>query len=99
MEIIKNRQDAALTVQLVGRLDTTTAPSLEEALAEELPQLTELTFDLNGLEYISSAGLRVFLLTQKQINREEKQMTVCNVAPEIREVFDLTGFSDFLNIQ
>lgn len=98
MEIIKTRNGASLTVALRGRLDTNTSPSLERELAGELASAEELVFDLTDLAYVSSAGLRVFLLTQKQINRQGGKMSVHHVAPEIQEVFRITGFSDFLTI-
>ena len=99
MEIIKSKTGDTLQVRPVGRLDTTTAPSLEQTLSEELPTLKELTFDLGALEYVSSAGLRVFLLTQKQINREGKKMIVRNAAEEILNIFRITGFAEFLTIE
>lgn len=99
MTVLKIKSDSGITVAMTGRLDTTTAPELEAELADELSAVKELVFDLSGLEYVSSAGLRVFLMTQKQMNRQGSTMIVKNVAPEIKEVFDLTGFSDFLTIQ
>lgn len=99
MTVLKTKSDSGITVAITGRLDTTTAPELEAELTDELSAVKELVFDLSGLEYVSSAGLRVFLMTQKQMNRQGSTMIVKNVAPEIKEVFDLTGFSDFLTIQ
>lgn len=99
MTVPKIKSDSGITVAMTGRLDTTTAPELEAELADELSAVKELVVDLSGLEYVSSAGLRVFLMTQKQMNRQGSTMIVKNVAPEIKEVFDLTGFSDFLTIQ
>lgn len=99
MEIMKLKTGDTLQIRLIGRLDTTTAPSLETELNEELPALKELIFDLKGLEYISSAGLRVFLLTQKKINREGKKMIVRNVQEEVLNVFRFTGFAEFLTIE
>lgn len=99
MTVLKTKSDSGITVAMTGRLDTTTAPELEAELTDELSAVKELVFDLSGLEYVSSAGLRVFLMTQKQMNRQGSTMIVKNVAPEIKEVFDLTGFSDFLTIQ
>lgn len=99
MEIMKLKTGDTLQIRLIGRLDTTTAPSLETELNEELPALKELIFDLKGLEYISSAGLRVFLLAQKKINREGKKMIVRNVQEEVLNVFRFTGFAEFLTIE
>ena len=97
MTINNNRSGSALTVSLEGRLDTTTAPMLEAALKDAYPGLTELTLDFAGLEYISSAGLRVLLGAQKTMNKQGS-MKIVNVCPDILEVFDITGFSDILTI-
>ena len=98
MEIIKKKDGGSLKIALEGRLDTSTAPSLEEALKEELNGVTDLEFDFAKLEYISSAGLRVLLSTQK-IMKKQGNMKVKNVCPEIMEVFDITGFSEILTIE
>ena len=87
-----------VTLALAGRLDTNTAPSLEEAIAGLGEQVTDLTLDMEGLEYISSAGLRVLLSTHKTF-AGKGSLTICHVCDDIREVFDITGFSDILNIQ
>ena len=81
-----------------GRLDTVTAPQMESAVKEALPDITELTFDFEKLEYISSAGLRVLLSAQKAMNAKGK-MTVTGVNESIMEIFEVTGFSDILNIE
>ena len=83
---------------LIGRLDTTTAPELEKELKASLDGITELTFDLAALEYISSAGLRVLLSAQKTMNKQGS-MVVKNANETIMEIFEITGFSDILNIQ
>ena len=98
MEIIKKKDGGSLKIALEGRLDTSTAPSLEEALKEELNGVTDLEFDFAKLEYISSAGLRVLLSTQK-IMKNQGNMKVKNVCPEIMEVFDITGVSEILTIE
>lgn len=98
MEIIKNLSDGKLEIALVGRLDTTTAPQLEPVLKEELGGVTELVFDFDKLDYISSAGLRLVLAAQK-IMSKQGTMTVKNVCPDILEVFEITGFSDILTIE
>ena len=97
MEIIKTAEDSKLTVAVKGRLDTTTAPELEEALQAEMEGLTELELDFSELEYISSAGLRVLLATQK-IMQGQGTMTVTGVNDIVMEVFEVTGFCDILNI-
>lgn len=98
MEIIKERNGNDLVLKLQGRLDTTTAPELEQELKNSLPGVQTLTIDMEGLEYISSAGLRVVLFAQKTMNRQGS-MVVRGAGPMIMEVFDITGFSDILNIQ
>ena len=97
MTITKNRDGRRLTVALEGRLDTTTSPRLEAELRTDVNGITELEFDLEKLDYISSAGLRVLLAAQKVMNRQGN-MQIKNVKPEIMEIFDVTGFSDILNI-
>lgn len=98
MTIIKNADGARLTVALAGRLDTTTAPQLETELKSSLDGITDLKFDFTALEYISSAGLRVLLSTQKTMNKVGK-MVITGANDIIREVFDVTGFSDILTIE
>ena len=98
MQINKTKDGAKLTLALEGRLDTTTAPELEAVVKAELDGVQNLTFDLSDLEYISSAGLRVLLSAQKKMN-QQGQMTVTNCSEEILEIFEITGFSDILNIQ
>ncbi|MBE7004142.1 MAG: STAS domain-containing protein [Ruminococcaceae bacterium] len=93
---IKN--GSKLTVALEGRLDTTTAPQLEEGLRDSLGGVTELVFDLAKLEYVSSAGLRVFLSAQKTMNKQGK-MVIRNANSAIMDVFEVTGFSDILRIE
>ncbi len=97
MEIIKTAEDSKLTVAVKGRLDTTTAPELEEALQAEMEGLKELELDFSELEYISSAGLRVLLATQKKM-QGQGTMTVTGVNDIVMEVFEVTGFCDILNI-
>lgn len=98
MEIIKQKDGEKLNVQLVGRLDTTTAPELEEALMNDLTGIKELSFDFAKLEYISSAGLRVLLAAQKIMNGQGS-MKISNVVSDIMEVFEITGFTDILTIE
>ncbi|MCR5121992.1 MAG: STAS domain-containing protein [Ruminococcus sp.] len=98
MNILKNAKGTALTLAIEGRLDTTTAPKLEAVVKNELNDVKELTFDLSDLEYISSAGLRVLLSAQKIISKQG-EMTVTGCSDDIMEIFDVTGFSDILNIR
>jgi len=98
MEIIKNMQDQCTSLSLVGRLDTITAPELERELKDVLPDARELVLDFAGLEYISSAGLRVLLSAQK-IMAKQGEMRLVNVNETIMEIFEVTGFSEILTIQ
>lgn len=98
MTVTLNRNNTQLTVNIQGRLDTLTAPELEEKLEDALDGVEELVFDLEGLKYISSAGLRVFLSVIKQME-EQGEMKVKNVCSDVMEVFEVTGFTDLLNIE
>ncbi len=98
LEINKNKDNGKLGIALIGRLDTTTAPQLENELKSELDSTTELCFDLKELEYISSAGLRVLLAAQKSMN-QKGSMKVSNVNDVVREIFEVTGFTDILTIE
>lgn len=96
MEVITNLENNVLNVQLNGRLDTTTAPELENTLKEfDLANL-KVVFDILNLAYISSAGLRVLLTTHKQTNGN---FVIKNVCEDVMDVFDITGFKDILNIE
>ena len=97
MNIIKNLEGSKLEIMLEGRLDTTTAPSLDDELKQSVEGVTELVFDFEKLEYISSAGLRVLLSAQKIMNKQG-EMVVKNVNQIVAEVFEVTGFSDILTI-
>ena len=99
MTITKNKEGTRMTLALEGRLDTTTAPQLEAAVKTSLYDVTELVLDLEMLEYISSAGLRVILAAQKQMNKKNSPMVVMNANETVMEVFELTGFTDILTIQ
>ena len=98
MTISKERKENALVLALEGRLDTATAPDLEKELKESLGGVSELTLDFAGLEYISSAGLRVLLSAQKTMNKQGG-MKVKNVNETIAEIFEVTGFTDILTIE
>lgn len=97
MEIKKAQNGNKLEIALIGRLDTNTSPALENELKTALNGIEELVFDFEKLEYISSAGLRIMLSTQKIMNSQGK-MSLKNVGSDIYEVFEITGFSDILTI-
>ena len=98
LNINKINEDGKTVVKLEGRLDTMTAPDLEKDIMEDKDSLKDLVFDLESLEYISSAGLRVLLAAQKIMNKQGT-MKVTNVNETIMEIFDVTGFSDILTIE
>lgn len=98
MTITKTQTASTLTLALEGRLDTTTAPELEAELKISLPGVENLTVDMEKLVYLSSAGLRVILAAQKQMNKQGS-MKVCHVNETIMEVFEVTGFTDILTIE
>ena len=98
MTIEKKMNGEEVTLVVSGRLDTQTAPELENELDAVLPGLKELTFDMANLEYVSSAGLRVILKAQKVMNTQGS-MKLTGVNDSIMEVFDITGFLDILTIE
>ncbi|MBE6029412.1 MAG: STAS domain-containing protein [Clostridiales bacterium] len=98
MNIAKKLEDKKLTICVEGRLDTSTAPELDEELKASLDGVEELVMDFTDMEYISSAGLRVLLSAQKAMNAQG-EMTVTGVNDTVREIFDITGFTDILTIR
>ena len=96
IDIKRNAEETV--IEIVGRLDTTTAPVLDKTVNEDLGDTTKLVLNLKGLEYISSAGLRVLLSTQKKMQKLGS-MKVTNVCEEVMEVFEMTGFADILTIE
>lgn len=99
MTINKKVEGDKKTLALEGRLDTTTAPQLENELKVSLYDIKELTLDLEKLEYLSSAGLRVLLAARKQMAKQFGKMVVMNVNETIMEVFEVTGFVDIITIK
>ena len=99
MTIKKTVDGDKLVLDLEGRLDTTTAPQLENELKVSLYDIRELTLDMENLEYLSSAGLRVLLAAQKQMQKQKAEMVVVNVNEIIMEVFEVTGFVDIITIK
>lgn len=98
MNINLNQDEKKVALEVEGRLDTTTAPELEETIANCIEGTEELVFDFANLEYISSAGLRVLLAAQKKMNKQGT-MIIRNANDVIMEVFEITGFVDILTIE
>lgn len=98
MTIEMKRNGETATIEIEGRLDTTTAPVLDKTINEETEGVKELILDLEKLEYISSAGLRVILGAQKKMQKIGS-MKVRNVCEDVMEVFEMTGFADILTIE
>ena len=98
MTINKTQTGGKTTLVLSGRLDTTTAPSLQEALIPEFDNAKHIELDFTELAYVSSAGLRVLLMGEKTAKAKGGKQTLINVSDEIMEVFEMTGFADILNI-
>lgn len=96
IEIKKNQEETV--IEIVGRLDTITAPALDKTINEDMGDVKNLVLDVKGMEYISSAGLRVLLAAQKKMQRIGS-MKVINVCDEVLEVFEMTGFADVLVIE
>lgn len=97
MTISKTMEGDKLIIALEGRLDTVSAPELEKDLTGKLDNVSELVFDCENLEYISSAGLRVLLAIQNMM--DDKPMKVTKVNEVVQEVFDVTGFSDIITVE
>ena len=96
IEIKRNAEETI--IELVGRLDTTTAPALDKTISDDIGDTKNLVLDVKGLEYISSAGLRVLLSAQKKMQKIGS-MKVSNVCEVVMEVFEMTGFADILTIE
>ena len=96
IEIKKNNQETV--IEIVGRLDTITAPALDKTINEDIEDTKNLVLDVTGMEYISSAGLRVILSAQKKMQKIGS-MKLTGVCDEVMEVFEMTGFADILVIE
>ena len=97
MKIDLKKEDKKLTIKLGGKLDTNTSPDLDSKMSE-LEGMEEVVIDMKELDYISSAGLRVLLSMQKVMNKQGK-MTIINVCENVMDIFEVTGFSDILDIE
>ena len=98
MQITYEKNGGELTIALTGRLDTQTAPELEKTLEENLPGTTAVIFDLAGLTYTSSAGLRIFLKARKAVKQKE-DIRLIHVCEEIRDILEMTGFTDLMTVE
>lgn len=98
MELSNVRENGKLTIAISGRVDTSTAPQLEEYILTNTEGVNELVLDLKDMAYTSSAGLRVILKAQKLMNNQGS-MKVVNVRSDVMEIFEITGFSDILTIE
>ena len=98
MNVNKNINQNDIQINIEGRLDTTTAPILENEISD-IENYKNIVFDLKNLEYISSAGLRVLLTAQKRINKINGSMKIINTNPIVKEVFEVTGFVDIITIE
>lgn len=98
MNIVTKNEAEKITFEIEGRIDSTTAPELNNVVQESIEGVKELVFDFKQVEYISSAGLRVLLSAQKKMN-EQGTMVITNVSENIMSVFEVTGFVGILNIR
>ena len=98
INVSTNKEGANLLVKVSGRVDTTTAPEFEDAIKANIEGIAHVEIDMDGLDYISSAGLRVLLSTQK-IMTKQGDLVISNVCAEVMDVFEVTGFIDILTIK
>jgi len=98
MEIKKEQNGEILKISLIGRLDAVTATNLDKVVQNDLTGIKDLVMDFKELVYVASAGLRVLLMAQKKMNKQGS-MKIINVSDDVKDVFDMTGFLDFLNIE
>ena len=98
MEITKTQEGSTLNLTLIGRLDTVTSPQLQDVLDDSTENASSLILDFAQLDYVSSAGLRILLAANKRFSKTGT-MTIRHVNDVVKEVFDMTGFSDILNIE
>ena len=99
MEITHELNDTQLTVKIAGRLDTTTSPELESFLRDKLIDVKKLIIDLSDTQYVSSAGLRVFLFAYKELNKNSGSVVLREPNVYVADVLDATGFTDFITIE
>ena len=98
LNIVKKQEGDVLNVRLEGRLDTNTAPIFQSEVEPLLGGISELALDFEKVDYVSSAGLRVLLTFEQELEEQDKKMVLCHVNDIIRDVFDVTGFLEILTI-
>ena len=99
LNINESSESGVQIISLEGRLDTSTSADFDFALEPYSDKPTKLVVDLAGVQYVSSAGLRVFLMLAKKLQKSQGALVLCNLTPSVKEVFDIAGFSKMLNIQ
>ncbi len=99
MKILKEYNDKQLTVKVQENIDTVTAPEFEKELKDEFGKFDSLILDFEELDYISSSGLRVLVMVQKNLQPQNIPFTIINSSSVIREIFSMSGFDKILNIQ
>lgn len=99
MQIDQEKQGQSLILRLEGRLETSTAPELQEIVENMPDDIEELQIDMEKLEYVSSAGLRVLLAASKKMKAKSGTMSIHHVNEEVMEVFEITGFKEILDIR
>ena len=99
MQIESNNTEDGLYLKLSGRLETSTAPKLQEVVDAEIENVKELQMDMENIEYVSSAGLRVLLAASKKMKANDGHMIVSNVNDDVMDVFEITGFNEILDIR
>lgn len=99
MTVTTDTENKKMTAAIDGRLDTSTSPELESKLKDIPAGITELNLDLKDTEYVSSAGLRIILSLHKRMTKSSGTLYISNVNESVKEIFDITGFSDILDIR
>lgn len=99
LNIRTEKQESLVVLQLEGRLDSTTSSQFDQAIQPHTEGATRLLIDLAKVQYVSSAGLRVFLMTAKRLQKTGGSLVICSMSPAVREVFDIAGFSRMLRIE
>ncbi len=99
LKVLESAAGSATVIALEGRLDTATSADFDFALEPHADKPTRMLIDLGGIQYVSSAGLRVFLMLAKKLQKSQGKLVLCNMSSGVREVFDIAGFSRILRIE